>query len=345
MPRYAKVDYRTRTRTTRFGNTAGIPVPVLNPSPRAHSRHSLRMLRLMEAFWGEAERPIPNLLGSHGLHEPKSCQGTRWSGVDAWQSKHVQYYLDNKLWVIDWRWSGFYPPWFEFFATPSAAITDKAPSTWEGSTTVTDGLRLLATPANHLVFRPSMPPRLLMLLALNCLVFGCRNPAKHTFDVKIDNMEAFHLNRCTQVPLLQPVQHSLGQLIFTWPHIDNLANQESEGVIDAKTWSRLQTILKGWSVQWRIKSLAMLVMGCFETLGSSKKQDCTFLLVVSANHASKINISSQHAIFNVHRFLPFEVNYYFLLANSWMIMPMTGVHCAALVLKLCYVSNGSMLFT
>ena len=29
--RCAKIQYRTRTRVTRFGNTAGIPVPVRNP--------------------------------------------------------------------------------------------------------------------------------------------------------------------------------------------------------------------------------------------------------------------------------------------------------------------------
>jgi hypothetical protein len=29
--RCAKVHYRTRTRTTRFGNTAGFPIPVTSP--------------------------------------------------------------------------------------------------------------------------------------------------------------------------------------------------------------------------------------------------------------------------------------------------------------------------
>ena len=32
MPRCAKIDYRTRTRTTRFGKPAGFPVPVANPN-------------------------------------------------------------------------------------------------------------------------------------------------------------------------------------------------------------------------------------------------------------------------------------------------------------------------
>ena len=31
VPRCAKTYYRTRTRATRFGNTAGFSVPVLNP--------------------------------------------------------------------------------------------------------------------------------------------------------------------------------------------------------------------------------------------------------------------------------------------------------------------------
>ena len=32
VSRCAKIQYRTRTRVTRFGNTAGFPVPVLNPT-------------------------------------------------------------------------------------------------------------------------------------------------------------------------------------------------------------------------------------------------------------------------------------------------------------------------
>jgi hypothetical protein len=30
MPRCAKIHYRTHTRITRFGNTAGLPTPILN---------------------------------------------------------------------------------------------------------------------------------------------------------------------------------------------------------------------------------------------------------------------------------------------------------------------------
>jgi hypothetical protein len=33
--RCAKIQYRTRTRVTRFGNTAGIPVPVRNPNQKS----------------------------------------------------------------------------------------------------------------------------------------------------------------------------------------------------------------------------------------------------------------------------------------------------------------------
>ena len=36
MPRYAKVQHRTRTRTTRLGNTAGFSVPVPNPIDPVH---------------------------------------------------------------------------------------------------------------------------------------------------------------------------------------------------------------------------------------------------------------------------------------------------------------------
>ena len=43
VSRCAKIQYRTHTRGTRFGNTAGFPVPVRNPSHRAagSARHTL----------------------------------------------------------------------------------------------------------------------------------------------------------------------------------------------------------------------------------------------------------------------------------------------------------------
>ena len=31
-PQCAKVHYRTRTHATRFGNTMGLPIPILNPT-------------------------------------------------------------------------------------------------------------------------------------------------------------------------------------------------------------------------------------------------------------------------------------------------------------------------
>ncbi|KIM78178.1 hypothetical protein PILCRDRAFT_824646 [Piloderma croceum F 1598] len=37
---------------------------------------------------------------------------------------------DGKLWLVDWGWSGFYPPFCEYIATKSAAYNDKAPKSW-----------------------------------------------------------------------------------------------------------------------------------------------------------------------------------------------------------------------
>jgi hypothetical protein len=37
---------------------------------------------------------------------------------------------DGRVWLIDWGWSGFYPPWFEYLATVGAALNDKAPASW-----------------------------------------------------------------------------------------------------------------------------------------------------------------------------------------------------------------------
>jgi len=45
---------------------------------------------------------------------------------------------DKKVWLIDWGWSGFYPPWCEQIATICTADNDNAPMTWrEYITTVT----------------------------------------------------------------------------------------------------------------------------------------------------------------------------------------------------------------
>ena len=31
---------------------------------------------------------------------------------------------DWKIWLIDWAWSGYYPPWVEHFAMEEAAVND-----------------------------------------------------------------------------------------------------------------------------------------------------------------------------------------------------------------------------
>ena len=37
---------------------------------------------------------------------------------------------DRKIWVVDWEWSGFYPPWFEYITMINAAFNDDAPASW-----------------------------------------------------------------------------------------------------------------------------------------------------------------------------------------------------------------------
>jgi hypothetical protein len=37
---------------------------------------------------------------------------------------------DQKVWMIDWGWSGFYPSWCEYLAMGSSARNDKAPQEW-----------------------------------------------------------------------------------------------------------------------------------------------------------------------------------------------------------------------
>jgi hypothetical protein len=37
---------------------------------------------------------------------------------------------DGRLWLIDWEWAGFYPPFCESIATKAAACQDNAPSSW-----------------------------------------------------------------------------------------------------------------------------------------------------------------------------------------------------------------------
>lgn len=36
----------------------------------------------------------------------------------------------GKLWLVDWGWAGFYPPYFEHIAMMSTAENDNAPQDW-----------------------------------------------------------------------------------------------------------------------------------------------------------------------------------------------------------------------
>jgi hypothetical protein len=40
--------------------------------------------------------------------------------------------LDGKIWLVDWEYSGFYPPWFEYITMMNTAENDgdKAPKSW-----------------------------------------------------------------------------------------------------------------------------------------------------------------------------------------------------------------------
>ncbi|KAK0219100.1 hypothetical protein IW262DRAFT_1317975 [Armillaria fumosa] len=38
---------------------------------------------------------------------------------------------DGVLWVVDWGWAGFYPPWFEFLGMRYASQKDKNPESWQ----------------------------------------------------------------------------------------------------------------------------------------------------------------------------------------------------------------------
>jgi thiamine kinase-like enzyme len=37
---------------------------------------------------------------------------------------------DGRLWLVDWEWSGFYPPFCELISVQSAAINDRGPKSW-----------------------------------------------------------------------------------------------------------------------------------------------------------------------------------------------------------------------
>lgn len=41
---------------------------------------------------------------------------------------------DGRLWLIDWAWAGFYPPWFEFVAMrmqSQPSLTNKSDPLWD----------------------------------------------------------------------------------------------------------------------------------------------------------------------------------------------------------------------
>jgi hypothetical protein len=48
---------------------------------------------------------------------------------------------DEKLWIVDWAWSGFYPPWFEYLGMQFASRKDRDPQDWQNA------IRFMAEPA------------------------------------------------------------------------------------------------------------------------------------------------------------------------------------------------------
>ena len=75
---------------------------------------------------------------SRGGAPPPQCQPLDQSAFDSLVFTHNDLNMrnlllddDGVLWVVDWGWSGFYPPWFEYLAMKYAAQKDKDPESWQ----------------------------------------------------------------------------------------------------------------------------------------------------------------------------------------------------------------------
>jgi phosphotransferase family enzyme len=44
--------------------------------------------------------------------------------------RNIIFGRDGRIWLVDWDWSGFFPPWFEYVSMVYAAENDKAPGSW-----------------------------------------------------------------------------------------------------------------------------------------------------------------------------------------------------------------------
>ena len=44
--------------------------------------------------------------------------------------RNIIFGRDGRIWLVDWGWSGFYPPWFEYISMVYAAENDTAPDSW-----------------------------------------------------------------------------------------------------------------------------------------------------------------------------------------------------------------------
>jgi len=78
--RCAKVHYRTRTRSTRFGNTAGIPVPVRNPKS-VQPYILLVMQELQEEYNFGSDLRVPPDPRKTFIHNP--CEDTYFKSRQA----------------------------------------------------------------------------------------------------------------------------------------------------------------------------------------------------------------------------------------------------------------------
>ena len=129
-----------RVQYSSSSNTPGPPVPTPLPCNGLQFGHDARgpfptISALETYFW--KEHSLAEYRASRGWAPPPNCEPLGTSAFALLVFTHNDLNMRNLLlddhhvlWVVDWGFSGFYPPWFEYLGMRYAAEKDKDPESW-----------------------------------------------------------------------------------------------------------------------------------------------------------------------------------------------------------------------
>ncbi|TFK57707.1 hypothetical protein OE88DRAFT_1615841, partial [Heliocybe sulcata] len=79
--------------------------------------------------WAEFCDELNSICGKRGLGLFNPTEDLVLTHCDL-TARNIVVGEDGRLWLVDWGMSGFYPAWYEYIGTMSAAYRDAVPKSW-----------------------------------------------------------------------------------------------------------------------------------------------------------------------------------------------------------------------